>query len=243
MAKKPRSPRYPSLSLPDAIEKVRGIYKKEYTHKIDKKLVAKRMGYNSLNGSSLTAISAVTKYGLLEGRGELQVTPLAVTILAGPADSPERQSAIREAALRPTLFAELDQHYGDHIPTAENVSAYLQKNKFTPHAAVAAVRAFRETFEFVSREGNRYDGPQEEGEGDTEPDTEPDISQMAHAPVSPQPQVGQRRDVFSLAEGEAVLQMPATLSRDSVQEFEDWLELIVKKYRRIHGAVQQEPEL
>ena len=162
MSKKPRSPRYPSLSLQHAIEKVRAVYEKEYTHRVNKELVAKRMGYTSLNGASLTTISALCKYGLLGGRGELQVTPLAVTILADPPDSPERQAAIREAALLPTLFTTLSQHYGGRMPSVENVSAYLQKNNFTPRAATAAAHAYLDTMELVSPEAGGYNTPQEE---------------------------------------------------------------------------------
>ncbi len=45
------------------------------------------------------------------------------------------------------------KHYGEHIPTVENVSAYLQKNKFTPRAASVVAQVFRDTMRFVSQKG------------------------------------------------------------------------------------------
>lgn len=41
------------------------------------------------------------------------------------------------------------------------------------------------------------------------------------------------REVFSLEDGEAVLQWPTTLNADGVQELEDWLALVVKKLKRL----------
>ena len=93
MTRKPRSPAYPSLSLPEAIEKVRAVYDTEYTHSVDKSLLVTRMGYKGVSGSSLTAISSLSKYGLLEGRGDLRVTSLAVTILVDPCRLPRAQDS------------------------------------------------------------------------------------------------------------------------------------------------------
>jgi hypothetical protein len=47
---------------------------------------------------------------------------------------------------------------------------------------------------------------------------------------------GIAREVSALEEGEAVLQWPAVLSPESVDELEDWLNLVVKKLRRRYGS-------
>ncbi len=46
------------------------------------------------------------------------------------------------------------------------------------------------------------------------------------------PRASVLREVSSLQEGEALLQWPSTLSKESVQELEDWLELLIKKLKR-----------
>src|ERR1700724_1000514 len=103
-----RSPSYPAIGLRDAVEKIRLVYAKDYQNKIPRDIVAKHMGYQSLNGKSLGVLAAVSKYGLLEGRGdENRVSDLALQIIAHEPGSPERSQAIVEAAGRPELFAEL----------------------------------------------------------------------------------------------------------------------------------------
>jgi hypothetical protein len=154
---KARSPNYPSASLGDAIKKTHAIYQKDYRSKMARVAVAKHLGYNSINGASLTAISNLVKYGLLDGRGDdMQVTNDAVTILAEPEGSPDRQEALRRAAFRPALFAQLHKQFGESMPSAENLNAYLQRNGFNPSASSAAARAYRETFQLVSRPSEAY---------------------------------------------------------------------------------------
>jgi hypothetical protein len=45
-----------------------------------------------------------------------------------------------------------------------------------------------------------------------------------------------REDVFSMAEGEAVLQWPAHLSPESFEDFKSWLALIERKAQRAVSA-------
>jgi hypothetical protein len=42
--------------------------------------------------------------------------------------------------------------------------------------------------------------------------------------------------VFTLEEGEALLQWPANLSPESVTDLEDWLALVLKKLKRRYGV-------
>ena len=77
-----RSPNYPSLSLPSAIDAARKIYDKEHTHKADPEVMAKALGYSGMNGASATALSALKKYGLLLDEGkQLKISADALTIL------------------------------------------------------------------------------------------------------------------------------------------------------------------
>ena len=92
---KMRSPRYPNIGLREALEKVRSVYEADHRNKIPKELVAQHMGYTGLNGKSLGVISAVTKYGLLEGgRDSMWVTERAQDILVREPGDPERARAI-----------------------------------------------------------------------------------------------------------------------------------------------------
>lgn len=69
MPRSHRSPNYPQLSLEDALQRVKKVHEAEQNHKADREVIAKVLGYSSLNGTSLTMIGALNRYGLLEADG------------------------------------------------------------------------------------------------------------------------------------------------------------------------------
>jgi hypothetical protein len=158
---KARSPEYPAISLGEAVEKVSAAYAKDYQNKVQRVVLAEHMGYKTLNGKSLGVLSAVGKYGLLEGRGdETRVSDLAVTIIAHPPGSAERVAALREAAGKPELFAELDQRFQGGRVSDPAIRAWMLQQKFIPQAADTALRSYRETKQFVESEAGGYTGPE-----------------------------------------------------------------------------------
>ena len=161
MEKRIRSPNYPALSLPDAIDKVAALYRAQHTHSAPREVVAKGMGYNSLNGASASAISALNKYGLLDRAGdEIKVSERALRILH-PHSAEERAAAIKEAASEPPLFAELNERFHGRMPGDELLRNYLIRNGFAPAAVTPVMAAYRETSEMAEREGHVDDFPRE----------------------------------------------------------------------------------
>lgn len=105
----------------------------------------------------LGVLSALGKYGLLEGRGnDSRVSDLAVQIIAHPPGTAERAAALSEAAGRPELFAELDSRFQGGKASDQAIRAYLLTQKFIPSAADAAIRAYRETKALVLMEAGGY---------------------------------------------------------------------------------------
>jgi hypothetical protein len=206
---KPRSPNYPVIGLPDAIKKARKIWDKERHGKMSREVAVKHMGYNTLNGASMGVVSALGKYGLLEGRGdELRLSPVAMSILHDPADSAERKAAIRAAALAPALFQEFHNDFGDHVPSEENLRAYLLKRGFIPGAAAAANRAYRETMAIVEEEAGDYtsgaESPPEENHAMSTP-VSPSPPRAPQPVVASMPAVG---NTPSVGQGVLLLQVP-----------------------------------
>jgi hypothetical protein len=164
-----RSPNYPYVGLPTAIERVRKIYDEEHQNRMSRMVVAKHLGFGGLNGISVSVISALAKYGLLAViDDDLQVSDDALTILVDPPDSEERAQAIRRAALKPELFTELNKYFGGTVPSDVNLLAYLQKHGFTSNAATLAAKSFRETMQLISGQPaapRGTDGKPREGEG------------------------------------------------------------------------------
>lgn len=155
---KARSPQYPIIGLGEAVAKVRAVYAKDYQNRIPKAVVAQHVGFKKLHGKSLGVIAALTRYGLLEGRGsDCRVSDRAMAIIAHPPGSNERIEAIQAAANSPTIFQELDGKFPEGRGSDEGMRAYLMTNKFIPDAADTTIRSYRETKKVVAAELGGYD--------------------------------------------------------------------------------------
>lgn len=157
MEKRTRSPNYPAFGLRTALEKAAILYKNQHTHGAPREVAVKSMGYNSLNGASATAISAVLKFGLLERNGEeVRISDRAMRILH-PHSPEEKAAAIREAATEPPLFRELAEKFPGRLPADEILRNHLIRNGFAPAAVSSVILAYRETIEFAEQESAGYD--------------------------------------------------------------------------------------
>lgn len=152
MATTTRSPNYPQMNIVDAVERIRQVYQKEHTHKASYEVIAQALGYNSLNGTSRGVISALKKYGLLVPEGDgFRVSDEALAILELPSDDQIRINALREAALKPVLFAELFETYGSNLPSDSNLRHFLVTRKFNPVTADEVIRLYRETISLLAQ--------------------------------------------------------------------------------------------
>lgn len=150
-----RSPNYPAISLPEAIKRVELVYKQEQRHAADKEVIAKAIGYGSLNGGSTVVISALTKYGLLEpaGKGDqLKISGDALDILIHNTGEFERMKAVRKTAFMPSLFNELYETYRLDLPSDHSLRATLLKKGFNQKTVDSVIRSYRDTIEFVNAE-------------------------------------------------------------------------------------------
>jgi hypothetical protein len=195
---KARSPQYPAIGLKEAVEKVTAVYTHDYQNPIPRAVAAGHMGYQSLNGKSLGVLSAVLKYGLLEGRGdETRVSDLAVSIIAHPPGTPERAEGLREAASKPELFGELDARFQGGKASDQALRSYLLTQKFIPSAADAVIRSYRETKQLVEGESSSYDaGQPQEARPMPQSTALESMSRVAGVLAPPQPGEGRQVDSF-----------------------------------------------
>ena len=148
-----RSPNYPIISLADAVGRVQQIYEKERQHPADKLVMAKALGYGSLNGLSRSVLSALVKFGLLvEDHDQVKVSSDALDVLLHSAGTPERAAALQRAAYLPPLFSELRATFDGSLPSDENLRAVLVKKGFNPNTVSKVIRSYRDTVLFVSQE-------------------------------------------------------------------------------------------
>lgn len=193
-----RSPSYPALSLPQAIEMVEKLHKANRTSIISRETAAKDMGYAGLTGRSLTVIAALAQFGLIEkaGKGDVKVTRRAVDILHS-VEEEDRADAIREAAFAPALFQQLHERFPEGVPSHNALRSYLIQREFGDAAIGPAITAFLETNAFAEnakesgRTGDEREGGAESPSSKTKSDDGPMqlTYQSAPAQTTPLPSV------------------------------------------------------
>ena len=182
MAGKNRSPKYPLLGLPDALQKIDVVWKSNQRHAAPREVIAKSLGYSALHGKSLRLIAALIQYGLLEKQGkELRVSQLAMMYLH-PESPDERKEAIRKAAASPELFGRLAEKYPGSTPSDGLILNFLVRQGFLEKAAVQAIRVYRETIEFVEKECGRYTEDSRPPAAEDSPADEPEPVSVPTAP-------------------------------------------------------------
>jgi hypothetical protein len=172
MDAKSKSPRYPSISLGEALDKIKLVYKKEHRHKADKEVIVKDIGYAGLNGASLGMLASLKQYNLLESAGDgFKVSDDAVTLIELPLDDAKREEALMRVAYAPKVFTELDDEFGDKLPSDENLRLFLVNKGFNSKAANLVIRMYRDTISLVKEERQGYNaGMTTQTRNDTPPD-------------------------------------------------------------------------
>jgi hypothetical protein len=157
-----RSPNYPAVGLPEAVEVIGKLHKAERRSTMTAEDAARAMGYNALHGPARSRLSALRKYGLLDEvqGGGFRLSDTAMTVLFPPSDE-ERAGVLKDAAFRPELFRELASQSD---ASDSNLVGRLVRQGFTPAGARAAVAAFRSTFSLAPAEEEVYDPDESEDE-------------------------------------------------------------------------------
>jgi hypothetical protein len=152
-----RSPNYPALSLPQAIDAVGKIHGAEQHLAAPKEVVAKHLGYAKLHGLAGRVVSAIEKYGLLEevNGDKVKVSPLAMSILF-PATPEEKQKAINDSAFKPPIFAAIRDEWQSSRPSDENLRVYLVRKKFASDALDRVIEVYKETMALVTLDPEEY---------------------------------------------------------------------------------------
>jgi hypothetical protein len=152
---KARSPAYPAVPLPTAIDSARKLWtaqRKQEAH-IDSAL--KALGYTARSGTALRALSALGQYGLIDESGskdarKIRLSESAQDILLLNDADPRKGEAIKRAALLPTIYAALWERYGAQPPDDDAIRPYLTRDKNYNESVVDRVLAnYRGTLEFA----------------------------------------------------------------------------------------------
>lgn len=152
-----RSPKYPQISLPDALERVKAIYAGLHTSRASERRILELLGFKAKSGTTQGIISALKKYGLLEGRQDsFSVSRDAVTLLERQPDHPDYEHAVMRAAYAPPLFEEIQEHFNGKVFSDEDLRVYLINRSFSRRAVDQLIRAYRDTMALVAASPSEY---------------------------------------------------------------------------------------
>jgi hypothetical protein len=248
-ASRHRSPNYPAVSLPDAIERVGRLYAADKKAGAPLEAALKHMGFSGKHGKSMMVVSALRKFGLVEDTGGRVVpTQRAVEILVLPKDDPRRLNALREAALSPEVHRELFEQYSQTgFPSDETLQSELIAFKgFNPNAVSDFVRDLRATLEFASLT--------DEAELDSAIEEEAEIQVALVPPMVQQHEAGTLSPRLAAtavpiksyswglsAETNAELKIIGELSPDDLELLRDYVEITIRALGR--NMKKSEPEV
>ncbi len=184
---KVRSPNYPNLDLGAALEAVRPALKAENRNKMARSVLARHMGYNSLNGRALTKLGAVRAFGLIDGTGDdLKISDDAVTALVSPDKGGfVYRDALERLALKPQLFVDIKKQFPATLPSEQNLAFWLVQQGYTQDAAGKAAKNYLTTMRLVYDESGAYN-PGENVEDDMQTEATAGMSRPA-TPRTPAP--------------------------------------------------------
>ncbi len=240
--KKGRSPNFPAIDLQVAIERAQGLYDKENRHGAAVQTVLSHWGYSLKSSGGAQALAALKSFGLTfeEGMGSsrrIRLSDLAIKILLDKREgSKDRAAALQEAALAPKIHSELWEEFGGQLPSDENLRYTLLVDRlFTVNGADDFIREFQSTLSFS---GLLSSGSISEPDGD-ESTTDNEQEQkdggartgglQVQLPVRQEVKPGMKQDVFTLPEGDVMIQWPGQLSQRSFDRAKAWLDLMAMK--------------
>jgi hypothetical protein len=151
--KRQRSPNYPTVGLREAVDRTKRFVAANGKAAAMPAIAAKLIGFATAHGQAYSALSALKKFGLLEEKdGRVVPTQRGMEIASLPDTDPRRLKAIKDAAISPTIYAELFEQYKDsNIPNNDETLAgeLVAYKGFNPNGVKEFLKAFRETIEFA----------------------------------------------------------------------------------------------
>lgn len=203
--KKTRSPNYPTVALEKSLSQAQTLLDKYARYPIAMEVAIGVLGYTLKSSAGKQAMATLSAYGLvqIEGSGsekKVSVSDLAFKILADKRGfSPEREAAIREAALNPSIYQKIIGKFAKSLPADDALEwELLSTFKFTKASIHDFITVFRGTLDFakvyesgiIGDEKSLSEAPIQElpgGRPMLQPEPARSRTTMQHATLAPAP--------------------------------------------------------
>lgn len=224
MPRKIRSPSFPFISLPEALERARAFYGKEHRHETEPEVAVRHWGYSPRSSGGNQTLAALRAFGLVEmvREGKVRLTERALRILLDEREeSPERGQLLRQAALSPALHSRIWERYKGVLPSDATLRLYLLTDEgFNERSVDELIAELKETLEYAGIE--------------TAPAEPPAVRTKREAPQPPEASGEVDPVVFPLLDGNAVeFRIRRKVSTEEAEDlrtmFELWLKKIVER--------------
>jgi hypothetical protein len=226
-----RSPEHPAITLEEAIRRTEILYNQEDLNQVPVATVLDHWGYTRRSGLGQRILAALRHYGLLEEKGSGQqrvvwLSDIGKVLVLKDRDDPEWVKACQEAALAPSIHAQLwDKWEGNRrLPSDSTIRWELANRGFNRKAIDGFSATLRDTLEFANLlDDGSHDTPSGGSDApdarEPEPDPpakEPDNSPGSAGPPMPSTDTSATKDwdlnIPLVSGGQAVLRIPIPLS-------------------------------
>lgn len=151
---------YPAISLKEAVSRTSQLWEREHKNAAPIEAIASHWGYSPASSGVRTTVAALLSFGLVVGIGSGQQRSVRITDrgLDIVLDTPQRESALREAMIGPRIYAELLNLWpAQNLPSDQAIKVHLLRNKnFNPKSVEGFIKDFREsvTYSGMAEAGN-----------------------------------------------------------------------------------------
>lgn len=243
-----KSPPFPYVDLETAIDRAKQVPDLLKGFAVPSASIAKAWGYSEKSSSTQKVLAALSQFGLVddEGNGDtkrFRLSEIGLKILLDPRpDSESKSTALRRAALTPKVFSELWDQF-DSVDVDENTLVYeltlgrkqSGKAPYSDSAAAEVVSRYQSSLNFAGFSDNVQETLDHSHH---ESDDKLLVGNLSNRSVSPktalaepaQQQIFEEKKAFD--EGEATLIWPRSLSVESVEDMEYWLDGVIRQMKR-----------
>ena len=232
--KRKRSPSYPGIDLKTALDRARILRETEGENWVPIQIALEHWGYSPKSSPGMLTVAALKKFSLLKDQGsgvgrKIKLTDLAQSVLMDDRpDSPDREQAIKQAALSPNIHKKLWKQFNGDLPSFENLRYMLKADEgFTDRAADELISEFNKTIEFSKIDksdivslGN--EGREESEHSEMQPNQ--DTQQRGQAPMINKGGTKMINIPIPLSEGTSVVTIPETMSLQSWKKLQTILD-------------------
>jgi hypothetical protein len=156
-APRTRSPMYPFISLRKALERARDFYKAQHQHATPITAAVGVWEFAAKSSGGLQTVSALKQFGLMTESEDdtdarkVQLTDSALAIIRDEREpSPDRDAAIKKAALLPKIYAEMWHKWADQLPNDATIKLFLiHEKKYNELKVAELIASYKDTVKFA----------------------------------------------------------------------------------------------